>query len=279
MSRPGLAWKTLLGSVEDAFVCSSSVVLFCELMSAWVLTTARRTICQMVAVMDPATRRAHDAYHRLVRESAWSLDQAFVAVCRLVVRLVATEGRLVLYLDDTLFHRNGPKVEGAGVFRDAVRSTKRQVVYARGLNLVVIGVRVDPPWGGMPLCLPVAVRLHEKDGPTMPELAAQMMAELAVCLPEASFVLCGDGAYATLAGTGLERTMVVSRMRRDAALSARLRSDRARPVGLARGASAWTSRPRPPDASRTRTSRRWNASGVGARPPSSCGAKRCSGTG
>jgi hypothetical protein len=218
VSRPGLAWKTLLGSVEDAFVCSSSVVLFCELMSAWVLTTARRTICQMVAVMDPATRRAHDAYHRLVRESAWSLDQAFVAVCRLVVRLVATEGRLVLYLDDTLFHRNGPKVEGAGVFRDAVRSTKRQVVYARGLNLVVIGVRVDPPWGGMPLCLPVAVRLHEKDGPTMPELAAQMMAELAVCLPEASFVLCGDGAYATLAGTGLERTMVVSRMRRDAAL-------------------------------------------------------------
>jgi hypothetical protein len=52
----------------------------------------------------------------------------------------------------------------------------------------------------------------------MPELAAQMMAELADSLPEASFVLCGDGAYATLAGMELERTAVVSRMCRDAAL-------------------------------------------------------------
>jgi len=199
-------------------VCASSLALFSELMSAWVLTTARRTICQMVAIMDPATRSAHDAYHRLVRESAWSLNEAFVVLSRLVVRLVADERRLVLYLDDTLFHRNGPNVKGAGVWRDAVRSTKRHVVYARGLNIVVIGVRVNPPWGGMPLCLPVAIRLHEKDGPTMPELAREMMAELAAELPEANFVLCGDGAYATCAGMDLERTVVVSRMRRDAAL-------------------------------------------------------------
>jgi hypothetical protein len=34
----------------------------------------------------------------------------------------------------------------------------------------------------------------------MPELARKMMAELAVWLPDRSFVLCVDGAYATLAG-------------------------------------------------------------------------------
>jgi len=218
VSRGQQAWASITSSVSEAFVATSSVVLFCDLMSAWVLTTARRTIVQMVAVMDPATRGAHDAYHRLIRESAWSLDEAFVALCRVVVRLVASEGPLVLYLDDTLFHRNGPKVDGAGVWRDAVRSTKRQVVYARGLNIVVIGVRVNPRWGGMPLCLPIAIRLHKKDGPTMPELAKEMMTELAAVLPEATFVLCADGAYATMAGMGLERTVVISRMRRDAAL-------------------------------------------------------------
>lgn len=45
-----------------------------------------------------------------------------------------------------------------------------------------------------------------------------MMAELATWLPEESFVLCADGAYATLAGRGLSHCAVVSRMRQDAAL-------------------------------------------------------------
>src|SRR5205807_2334259 len=36
--------------------------------------------------------------------------------------------------------------------------------------------------------------------------------------PEHRFVLCGDGAFASLAAVGMARTQVVSRMRRDAAL-------------------------------------------------------------
>jgi hypothetical protein len=216
MSRDASRWDEVLSSVEGVFT-APSFVLFCELMGAWALVTARHTICSMVQVMDPATRRAHDAYHRFVRAGAWSLDSCLAGVCRLAVRWAGT-GRLTLYLDDTLFHRAGPQVNGAGSWRDAVRSTSRHIVYARGLNLVVICVRVNPPWGGMPLALPIAVRLHEKGGATMPELAAEMMGELAAQLPEASFILCADGAYATLAGARLERTTIVSRMRRDAAL-------------------------------------------------------------
>jgi hypothetical protein len=188
-------------------------------MGAWVLVPARHTVCSMVQVMDPATRRAQDAYHRFVRARVWSLDSCLAAACLLAVRWAGT-GRLTLYLDDTLFHRTGPQVNGAANWRDAVRSTSRHVVYPRGLSLVVICVRVNPPRGGMPLALPIAVRLDEKGGATMPELAAEMMGELAAQLPGASFVLCADGAYATLAGAGLERTAVVSRMRRGAALYA-----------------------------------------------------------
>jgi len=40
----------------------------------------------MVQVMDPATRRAHDAYHRFVRAGVWSLDSCQAAVCLLAVR-------------------------------------------------------------------------------------------------------------------------------------------------------------------------------------------------
>ncbi len=219
MNPRGSAWKALLACAGGAFT-SPSFVLFAELMSAWALTPARRSIVGMVVVMDPASRAAHDAYHRLVRAGAWSLSACFQALGQVVVARLVGTGRVVCYLDDTLFHRPGRKVEGAASWRDAVRSTRARVVYARGLNLVVLGVRVRPPWGGMPLALPINIRLHRKHGPTMPELAREMMAELAAWLPEASFVLCADGAYATLAGDHLERTVVVSRLRRDAALYA-----------------------------------------------------------
>ncbi len=91
-------------------------------------------------------------------------------------------------------------------------------MFARGLNLVVLTVGLQPRWGGMTISIPVNLRLHRKDGPTMLALAAEMMAELCSSFPSTRFVLCGDGAYVTLASNHLERTEVVSHMRRDAAL-------------------------------------------------------------
>lgn len=217
MNDPGSAWKALLGCVAGAFT-SPSLSLFFELATAWVLCPARRTVTGMIGVMDPATRAAHDAYHRLLRAGAWSLTVCWAALARLVVGAFGGDGPVVCYLDDTLFHKTGRKVDGAGSYRDAVRSTHSRVVYATGLNLIVLAVRVVSPWGGEPLALPVNVRLHRKGGATLPDLAAEMMGELAGWFPARRFVLCADGAYATLAGRGLERTHVVSRMRRDAAL-------------------------------------------------------------
>ncbi len=117
-----------------------------------------------------------------------------------------------------MFHKSGRKVEGAGNFRDAIRSTHQRLVYALGLNLVVLTLRVRPPWGGEPLGLPINVRLFRKGGPTHNELAQAMLEEVAGWFPEHRFVLCGDGAFASLAAVGLPRTQVVSRMRRNAAV-------------------------------------------------------------
>lgn len=216
MTGAGSAWKALLGRTRDAFT-SPSFTLFCSLIEAWVCCPARRTICSMVTVMDPATRSAHDAYHRLVRAGAWSMDALWATMVAAVIARVGA-GPIVAYLDDTLFHRPGRAVNGAGSWRDAVRSTRSHVVYARGLNLVVLAVRIDPPWGGMPIAVPVGVRLHRKGGPTLGALAAELMRELAARVPQREFILCADGAYAHLAGESLPRTTVVSRMRRDAAL-------------------------------------------------------------
>jgi len=61
------------------------------------------------------------------------------------------------------------------VLRDAVRSTKKRVVYAWGLNVVVVCPRVTPPWGGTPITLPINLRIHTKGGKIPLELTEEMI--------------------------------------------------------------------------------------------------------
>lgn len=212
-------WSLLLVSVSAAFT-QPSFTLFRELASAWVLCPGRRIVTRMIRVADPEGRRAHDAYHRFLRAGTWSMTMLWQPLAR---HMVATfYGRnsnvLTFDLDDTLFHKTGRKVEGAGTFRDAVRSTGQRVVYALGLNLVVLTLRVTAPWGGEPLGLPISLRLYRKGGPSHLDLAKAMIEEVSTWFPDHRFELACDGAYATLAGRRLPRMHVTSRMRRDAAL-------------------------------------------------------------
>jgi len=213
------AWRGVLGCADGVFT-APSWALFADLVEAWVCCPARRTITGMLTLIDPGRRGAHDAYHRLIRAGVWSTARLWHRLAVLAVNRLAPDGPVPLQVDDTLLHKSGRKVDGAGSFRDAVRSTGARIVYAHGLNLVVITLRVRAPWGGEPLGLPVNVRLFRKGGATHAQLVEQMITELAGWLPGRVLTLCGDGAYATLAGAGLPRTHVISRMRRDAALFA-----------------------------------------------------------
>lgn len=212
------AWTALLAHTRIVFG-APSFALFTDLLTGWVCAPGRRTITAMVAVADPAGRRAHDAYHRFLRDGAWTMSGLWRTLARHAIERYVPDGTVSLDCDDTLFHKSGRHVEGAGVFRDAVRSTLGRVVYALGLNLVVVTLRITPPWGGQPIALPVNARLHRKNDTTSTvEHAAAMLTELAGWLPERTFHLCADGAYASLCGAGLPRIQVTSRMRRDAAL-------------------------------------------------------------
>jgi hypothetical protein len=96
----------------------------------------------------PGRAPAPDAYHPFVRDGAWSMPRLWQALAVHAVARFAPTGVVALDCDDTLFHKAGRRVNGAGTFRDPVRSTRRRVVYALGLNLVVVTLRVTPPWGG-----------------------------------------------------------------------------------------------------------------------------------
>jgi len=212
------AWAAMLEPARQVFRAPSYAV-FTDLLTGWLLAPGRHPITAMIAVADPTGRRAHDAYHRFLRDGGWSMRRLWRVLAVHAVGAFAPTGVVSLDCDDTLFHKTGRQVAGAGVFRDAVRSTGRQVVYALGLNLVVVTLRVTPSWGGMPIAVPINARLHKKrDATTTVAHAAAMIQELTDWLPDRSFHLCADGAYACLAGADLSRTHLTSRMRRDAAL-------------------------------------------------------------
>ncbi|HEY5856028.1 MAG TPA: transposase [Aldersonia sp.] len=136
-----------LGLARGVFT-APSFAIFTDLLTGWVCAPGRRTITAMIAVADPGGRRAHDAYHRFIRDGAWSMSRLWQALAVHLIAHFAPTGVVELACDDTLFHHEGRKVEGAGTFRDAVRSTLARVVYARGLDLVVITLQVRPPGAG-----------------------------------------------------------------------------------------------------------------------------------
>lgn len=233
MSDPLPAWELLVMAFAQEFTLPS-FALFGNLLAGWVLCPGRRTVTAMIRVADRHGEHAHDAYHRFFRAGSWVMARLWKTLTLTLVATCRLTGVLKIDLDDTLFHKSGRRVNGAGFFRDAVRSSGSRVVYAWGLNLVVLTLRLTPPWGGEPLGLPINVRLYRKGGPSLLDLGEAMIREVAVWLPAFRFELSCDGAYASLAGRELPRTQVMSRMRRDAALFALPPRRRRRQLGRPR---------------------------------------------
>ncbi len=253
MTIPVGVWDTFVAACAPAFT-QPSFALFRELLGAWVLCPGRHTVTHMICMLGPSSRREHDAYHRFLRAGAWSMAALWRLLAQaLVAGQTGAPEVLAIDVDDTLFHKTGRRVENAGTFRDAVRSTKSHVAYALGLNLVVMTLRVSAPWGGEPLGLPINMRIYRKGGPSHLDLAERMLLEAMEWFPGRRVRLCADGAYASLAGRVPESVSFTSRMRKDAALyemaPAHRRKERGRPrkkgerlptpEGMARRVKKW----------------------------------------
>jgi hypothetical protein len=210
-------WTELIQQFLPVFTTPAARI-FVRLTTGWILCTVRRTITGILPFADPQNEQAHDAYHRFLPDARWSMAKLWQLLAKILIQTFCRNGIITLALDDTLFHRSGRKVNGAGWWRDAVRSTQKNIVCAWGLNLVVLTLQIQPPWGGEPLGLPINMRLHRKNGPTLIELAVQMINEVRQWLPERLFRVVGDGFYATLAGKALDAVTIISRIKRNANL-------------------------------------------------------------
>lgn len=83
----------LLGLTRTGFT-TPGFALFTDLITGWVCAPGRRTITRMIAVADPAGRRAHDAYHRFIRDGAWSMHRLFQVLAGHLVGRFAPDGAI-----------------------------------------------------------------------------------------------------------------------------------------------------------------------------------------
>jgi hypothetical protein len=84
--------------------------------------------------------------HRVLHRAVWSSLERARLVRRLLVRLLAPMGPLVMGLDDPRERRRGAKIQAQGLDRAPGRSSHRQLVNARGLRWLRLRLWGPRPW-------------------------------------------------------------------------------------------------------------------------------------
>lgn len=198
------------------------------LACGWVLAAEPRSITAGLVAAGLAGHLHHEAFHRLFSRRAWCPDELGR---RLFSRLEAWAGDgLEVVIDDTLASHKGPKVFGLGRHIDAVRSTRRQRIFAFGHLWVVLAVRVRVPFSRRAWALPVLFRLYrnlkdcERRGDTYrkkTELAREVL-DVFTSWTQRPVRVLADLAYCneTLQRELEPRISLVGTMRPDAVLTA-----------------------------------------------------------
>jgi hypothetical protein len=176
------------------------------LLVGFVLTPGRRTVTRTLWT----TRNLWDGhfsdYHRVFSRARWSLWPLGRMLCGMILELVPPGQAVVVSVDDTAAQHRGKKVYGKGRHRDACRSTKTFKAWLWGHRWVVLAIHVKFPFATRPWALPVLVALYrtkqtnEQEGHphhTAIELARPLVARLMRWFPDRTFILLGDGGYAS----------------------------------------------------------------------------------
>ena len=163
-----------------------------------------------------------------------SREAAGILLVLLLQHLDGGDGPLIFGIDETLERRRGAKIRARGIYRDAVRSSRSQVVKASGLRWISLMWLGHVPWAGRHWALPVltvlapSTRYYQQQGrqhKKITDWARQMVMQLRRWLPQRPLVLVGDNSYAVLdllhcCQSLREPVTLIARLRLDAALHA-----------------------------------------------------------
>jgi hypothetical protein len=227
------ALRTLLDALEvvrPAFTrpgFDNLMVVF----AGWALTSGPHAVTQALVTTGVAGRRHHEAFHRFFSRGTWDPDEVGRLLFGWITRHLREGTPVRVVLDDTLATKKGPHVFGIGSHLDAVRSTRRQKIFAFGHCWVVLAVLVPVPFSSRAFALPVLFRLYrtmktcERTGQPhrkKTELARQLLDVLSAWVGVRRVEIAADSAYCNDTITrGLPANFVLfGAMRPDAVLTA-----------------------------------------------------------
>jgi DDE superfamily endonuclease/Archaeal putative transposase ISC1217 len=179
---------------------------FALLALAAILTTGRRTVCNLLRTTRGLARGDDSSYHRVLSSAKFNGLRLAALFARLVLLRFRPGRRVELVGDDTVCEHKGKKVFGKGRHRDAVRSSHSYTAWRWGHKWVVLAVLARFPFATRPWPVPVLVALYrtrqdnEQGGQrhkTPAELMRQMLGVLLRWFPRHAFLFAGDQGYGT----------------------------------------------------------------------------------
>lgn len=198
-----------------------------------ILAPSRRTVTAILRIMGLSAERQFQRYHRVLNRVKWSgLLISRILVTMLVATFLAAGVPLIFAADETIERRSGDKIRAKGVFRDAVRSSKKHVIHCFGLRWISMMLLVAVPWSTRLWALPFLTVLAPsektnreggKRHKTSIDWIGQMILLVRRIFPERAIILVVDGGLAAVKlGLRCCRLLLpvtyVSRLRLDAAL-------------------------------------------------------------
>ena len=173
-------WRNVLEELRPAFRRRSTHALFMTLACGMILA-GRRTVVAMAAAAGMAERWRQACW--FFSGAVWDIDDLGLAVARLAVKYLLTEGEpLVVACDGTFFKRWGRRVFQARWAYDGSAQGGKKVAF--GNVWVVAALVVRLPFCSSPVALPVLFRLWRGKGTaSQVELAAEMIKLLAGAFP------------------------------------------------------------------------------------------------
>jgi hypothetical protein len=227
-------FQELVTNFSCVFTSTPTQYSLLTITLGWILCSRKRTMTGIIRAAGTHATKSHDAYQGFFSKAHWDMETLWQVLADILCTMLPKEKPILLVGDDSLIKHYGRKIWGAGLYRDAVRSSKKYPAYAWGLNWVVLAMVVELPFlRGHRVALPIMARLNPKAPPskkkgrgsvkkhTTVSLMSEMIHRIATRMPERQFIFCGDGAYASVAKQLPVNVQLVSRIRKDAALFAR----------------------------------------------------------
>jgi len=197
-----------------------------------IATPGKRTVSAILRVMGLQHEPQFQKYHRVLSRAVWSSRRASRLLLQQLTQVFASEGVLVMGIDDTIERRWGNRIAARGIYRDPVRSSHSHVVKASGLRWLSLMLVVPIPWAQRVWALPFLTVLapserynltHKHRHKTLLDWTRQMLSQVRRWLPHRAIVLVADSSFAALKWLEAMRQLpssvsVVRRLRLDAAL-------------------------------------------------------------